>query len=390
MNVLSITSDINVLREKSAAREELIKRSQLAHHLVVIVLNTELNRYPIDKVSDTLLILPTNSFARFLTPFRALRQARRELYLQGRLQADIVEGDDPSWAGFVAWLIANRYRAPYQLSMDRNVLSASYGRQSLLHTLQRALAHFLVRRAHAITIASENIRASLAEISAVVADRAIMEPHFMDIDAFQKEPVRVDLAAKYPQFKFIMLMATPLEKWANVQLAIAALAGITRLYPSVGLIIVGDGSQRHALQSQARRAGVSDNVVFENWNDDIFSYFKSARVFLMTAPFEEYADSLAIAAAAGCAIVTTPVGIATSIIEDGVSGFICEANDSERFAASVILMLRKPELCVQVRMSVSLAIQKFMSSDEAAYLEFVKRAWEQAVATAAKEKQSFS
>jgi glycosyltransferase involved in cell wall biosynthesis len=234
-----------------------------------------------------------------------------------------------------------------------------------------------------LVINSEGIRASLADISTAIADRALMAPHFMDIDAFAREPIRVDLAAKYPQFKVVMLVVAPLEKPSNVQLAITILAGVTRLYPHVGLVIVGDGALSGKLHTYAKKVGMEERIAFETSTDNLSSYFKTARIFIMTAPYEDSDDSIGHAAAASCAIVTTKVGLAPMILEDSVSGFLCEPDDAQRFIASVILMLRKPATCDSIRLNGHLAIEKYMNSDEAGYLNFVKESWEKTISMAA-------
>jgi glycosyltransferase involved in cell wall biosynthesis len=379
MNILMITSDLNVLREGSPARVEMEKQATLAKHVVVIVLNTSRNRYPTQKLSDALLLLPTNSYLSILTAWRASYLARRELYFQGQLQADLVVAEDPGFSGFVGWIIARRFHRPLLLHLPLNVLPSGYGKQSLAHAWRRLVARFLVRRSQAITIRSEATRAALADISTAIADRALMMPHFMDIESFQKEPVRIDLSAKYPQFKLVILMVAPLEPSSNVQLAITVLAGVVRLYPGVGLIVVGEGSLEGKLKSYAKKVQMQEHVIFERPTENISSYFKSARIFIVTAPYEEFGDTLAMAAAASCAIVTTKVGIAPAIIEDGVSGFLCEANDAPRYVASIILLIRKPAVCDSVRLNANLSIQKYMDSDEATYLNFTKESWEKTI-----------
>src|SRR5665213_1578452 len=94
MNVLLITSDLNVLRDRSAARVAMGKYATLTKHMVVIVLNTNRNRYPVDKISDSLLIIPTNSYFGILAPLTALRLVRREIFFQGCLLYTSDAADD--------------------------------------------------------------------------------------------------------------------------------------------------------------------------------------------------------------------------------------------------------------------------------------------------------
>jgi glycosyltransferase involved in cell wall biosynthesis len=383
MNILLITSDLNVLREQSPARLEMEKYATLAKHVVVIVLNTRRDRYALVKASESLLILPANAYAPIFLPLAALRLAKRELYFQGKLQTDVIMGQDLGIAGFVARFLSNRFKVPLLLRITRDILSRGYASQSYAHSMRTKLASFLVRRAQGLIISTEGIRASLADISTAIADRAMIAPHFMDIDALSMEPIHVDLLAKYPQFKVIMLAVAPLEKPYNVQLAITILAGVVRLFPHIGLVIVGNGSLSGKLRSYARKIGMEAHVAFETSTENISSYLKSSRIFLVTAPYEEYADTIEQAAAASCAIVTTKVGIAPAIIEDGVTGFLCEPEDAPRFVASVILMLRKPSTCDSIRLNGHLAIEKYMDSDEATYLKFIKEAWDKTVSISA-------
>ncbi len=102
----------------------------------------------------------------------------------------------------------------------------------------------------------------------------------------------------------------------------------------------------------------------------------------MTGSHEGYDDTLAYAAAASCAIVSTKVGIANVLVEDGVSGYLCGEDDAAHFTECIIAMIRKPALCDTVRLNANLSIQKFMSSDEEAYLKFLQGSWETAITMA--------
>lgn len=379
MNVLSITGDLNALREKSSKSALIAQLGSSVRHLVVIVLNERKNRYGIKKVSDSLLVVPTNSLVRALAPLQALRIARRELFFQGQLQADVIFADDPLYAGVAGMIISRIFKRPLCVFIPTNILSARYGQQSFAHLARMMIARFVVRRADSLAIASESIRASLADMSTAIADRALMSPHFMDVDAFQKEPIRVDLTQKYPQFKFLMLAVAPLVPSSNLKLAIKVVARVVRVYPFVGLVIVGEGPERAALLAYAQELGVADRIAFENWSDNLASYFKTARVFLVTAPFDEYLDTIEQAAAASCAIISTRVGVAPTIIEDSVSGFLCEIHEEEKYAAEIILLIRKPEVCNSIRLNANLALQNFITHDAGEYLKFHSQLWERAL-----------
>jgi glycosyltransferase involved in cell wall biosynthesis len=82
--------------------------------------------------------------------------------------------------------------------------------------------------------------------------------------------------------------------------------------PQAGLIIVGSGSEADRLTSLVKKHGLEKSVMFEPWADQgtLYSYYKTADLFLVTSLFEGYGMTLVEAHAAGCKIVSTDVGVA--------------------------------------------------------------------------------
>jgi glycosyltransferase involved in cell wall biosynthesis len=248
------------------------------------------------------------------------------------------------------------------------------------------IARYLTHHADSLHVTSENTRATLADMSTSLVDRAVVSKRYMDIEAFQKEPIHVDLSAKYPQFKMILLVVAPLVRSSNVDRAIEILAGVIKVFPYAGLVIVGDGPMLPRLKKRSRKIDVAERVAFESPNDNMSSYYKTARFFLRTASFEDHDETLIWAAASSCAIVTTKSGSAEAIITDGVSGFLCDEYDTARFIDCIVSMIHKPELGNKIRLNASIAVQNYMSSDLPAHLASYKKAWEQAVASSSAPK----
>lgn len=378
-NVLMITSDANVLREGTTARNTIEEYSRLTKRLVVIALNNASDTYEPKKVSDSLWILPTNSPFWFLAPRKAHTIAKRELFFQGKLQTDLISAQDPLLSGFTAFFIARSFRKPLHVIIEKNIFSAHYEESSLIKAIKSYIGRFVVHRASAMLAASESIRASLADISPAVADRAIVALPFMDVDSFQREPIKVNLSAKYPQFKFILLAAAPLSPSYNLSLAVTSFRAIDTQYPHAGLIIVGEGSQRKRLALLAAQLGVGRKVVFEKWNSNMNSYYKTAHVVLFTSRDEEYGQSISEAAACGAAMVSTRVGMAPSIVEQGVSGYLCDATDPGCFSSSVMKMLKDPALRERIKVNVAQFLEKHVGTSRAESLARLKESWDAAI-----------
>lgn len=379
VNVLMITSDTNVLRAGTARRSEIEEYSRLAKRLVVIVLNDGRDRYLPQKISDSLWILPANAPFRLLSPWTARRIARRELFFQGKLQADLISAQDPLLAGFAGYLISRAFGKPLHVAIEINIFSPYYAESSVFKEARSYMGGFIARRASSLLAASESIRAGLADISPAVADRAIVAPPFIDVDSFQKEPIEVNIAAKYPQFKFILLAPAPLSPSQNLGLAISAFRTIDAQYPHAGLIIVGEGPQLRKLRTLAAQLGIGRKVIFEKWNANINSYYKTAHIVLFTPLYEEYGQSISAAAACGAAIVSTNVGVATAVIEQGASGYLCGAQDVGCFATSIMKMLKDPALRERIKVNVPQFLEKHVGTSRKESLRRFKESWENAL-----------
>ncbi|GIW68437.1 MAG: hypothetical protein KatS3mg099_385 [Candidatus Parcubacteria bacterium] len=84
--------------------------------------------------------------------------------------------------------------------------------------------------------------------------------------------------------------------------------------PHACLVMVGDGSERPALEAKARRLGVGERVVFPGWQEDAFAWIAGADAFLLTSFHEGFGRALVEAALAGKPIVSTDVGIVGEIL----------------------------------------------------------------------------
>lgn len=102
-----------------------------------------------------------------------------------------------------------------------------------------------------------------------------------------------------------------LEPIKNYSLSIDAFAKLLRLRPTaprVILVLVGDGSQRAALESQAERLGVSDSVRFLGWNAKIEEVLQGLDLFTLSSHSEGTSISLLEAMSTGLCAVVTDVG----------------------------------------------------------------------------------
>ena len=108
--------------------------------------------------------------------------------------------------------------------------------------------------------------------------------------------------------------------------------------------IVGDGTERLALERMAKEAGLQQ-VSFEGFQKDPTPYYEEAAVFVMASDFEGWPMVLGEAMRQGCVpVLFNSFASASDIVEDGVSGFLIKTFDKKQFAQRLEVLMENDEL----------------------------------------------
>ena len=131
-----------------------------------------------------------------------------------------------------------------------------------------------------------------------------------------------------------------IERQKGFDVLIRALARIDH----GSLVLVGDGSERGALEELVRTVGVADRVVWAGWNDDARSYLGSFDVFVLPSRFEGFPLALLEALLARSAVVATDVGSVAEAVFDGETGLLVPPEDPVALAHAIERLLVDADL----------------------------------------------
>jgi glycosyltransferase involved in cell wall biosynthesis len=309
--------DRNILKAGSDAHKRMQEYSALVDELHIIVFSQEKQK---EQHTGNLTIYPTNSRTRWLYISDAVCIAR------AIADPDVVTAQDPFETGLAGWLITRKNNAALQLQIHTDFLSPSFRKESALNRMRVVLARFLIPRASCLRVVSGRIKNALVREFGVTPSAIAVLPIFTDTEHFRNAPVTTDLHKKYPQFDFIVLMASRLTREKNIPLALDALCEVVKKHPKTGLVVVGNGPEEKKLKTESHK--LKTNIVFEPWADDLASHYKTADLFLLTSDYEGYARSVVEASAAGLPVVMTDVGTAGELIQDGRNGLVVPTGDA--------------------------------------------------------------
>lgn len=120
---------------------------------------------------------------------------------------------------------------------------------------------------------------------------------------------------------------------------IEALAGVLRQRSAVRGLVIGDGSERPALEARASALGIRDAIVFIDSCVDTARYLALMDVFVFPSVKEGLGIALLEALAAGRACVASRIGGIGDIVSDGVNGILVPVGDAAAIGNAVVRLV---------------------------------------------------
>lgn len=155
--------------------------------------------------------------------------------------------------------------------------------------------------------------------------------------ALQRHEARVALGIA--DDAFVAGTVGRLDPVKNLQLLLQAHALLVDRHPNFRTVIVGDGSERAALEQKAAALGVSGSVIFTGYRQDVRLLMPAFDVYVNCSTYEGVSLTILEAMASTLPVVATPVGGNPEVVVDLETGLLVPAN--ARTLADAILSLAK-------------------------------------------------
>ena len=148
-------------------------------------------------------------------------------------------------------------------------------------------------------------------------------PNGIDFDSIDK--------VKKADDRYDVIFVGRLIKEKNVNLLLKALMKVKESIPDITAVIIGDGPEKSQLKKLALELGLSKNVTFMEFresHDEILSYMKSSKVFVLPSKREGFGIVALEANASGLLVITLdyPMNATKELIIHGYNGFISQSS----------------------------------------------------------------
>jgi len=369
-----ISTDRKIFEAGSPVAKRMIEYGEVFGELHIVIFSLEQQGFARTQLSKNVFAYPTNSYGKFFYIRDAVRIGKKiadTIYFG----ETALSTQDPFETGIVGFLLKHKTRLPLQVQIHTDFYSKQFYDGSLLNWLRFEISRFIIPRSDGIRVVREKIAQDLIKHFKIKKERITTLPIFLDIQKIRDYPITVNLKQKYPQLEKIILIASRLNREKRVDLALKAFAQIEKKFLRVGVVIVGSGPEKGKLETMVRSLGLTGRVFFEEWQQDIFSYYKTATVFLHTSEFEGFGMTLVEAAASGCPIISTNVGIAQDVLNDGTSALICPVGDKSCLANKLITFFENPLVERTLKQEAQKDIERLVIQKET-YLSLYKNSLE--------------
>src|SRR3989344_3201427 len=331
IKVIVIGMDRKVFEEGSSVRKRLFSQRELFAELHVIVFARQSHELCAEQHGN-LWLYPPNSLARWLYGRDAVARARGVARQRGMTNADsVITAQDPFECALAGYLTSKRTTLPLHVQIHTDYVTPYFSQLSWLNRARVFIADYIIPRATGIRVVSERVAGS-------VRARIKKNVPIMLLPVFS-EHARKWAAKPLRRFKkeetdsCLVLMPSRFAPEKDFPTAIDAFDKARRLGSFIGLIIVGEGSEKEKIQSDIRARGLSRIIKMELWIQDLSSLYRVSDIVLSTSRFEGYGLVLLEAAIHGQPVVTTDVGIARELVLPPFERFICPVGDSVYIAA---------------------------------------------------------
>ncbi|GIW20581.1 MAG: hypothetical protein KatS3mg065_0877 [Chloroflexota bacterium] len=186
-------------------------------------------------------------------------------------------------------------------------------------------------------------RAIVAKIAEERGDAAPVELIYngVDLSRYDHQEPCCTLREEYglpPDAQLVGVVAR-LEPEKGHPTLLAAWPEVVRRCPQAYLLVVGEGSQRDALEALAAELGIADHVVFTGRRDDVPAVTAALDVAVLPSYREAQGLVILEAMALGRPVVASNVGGIPEVIDDGVSGLLVPPGDPVALAGAIVRLL---------------------------------------------------
>lgn len=265
----------------------------------------------------------------------------RKLFLQQKVQVVHTHGINPFFYGTIGAILA---KVPVKIQTDHARGVFPVARKEMVSEM--ILSWFVNR----IVAVSEGVKSDLVKYEHISPEK--IQVIYNGIDA-SKYCVKIDERKKRKELGIdrddkVIGVGVRLSEQKGIKYLIDAVSLLSKSFPNVKLLIIGDGECRTGLEKLASSCGITDKVIFTGFRSDIPEILQIIDVYALPSLWEGHPLVLLEAMAVGKPVVATDIPGNRETVEHGKTGMLVPTRNSEELTDSLLMMLKNNEMRIKM------------------------------------------
>ncbi|MFT5707579.1 MAG: glycosyltransferase involved in cell wall biosynthesis [Oceanospirillaceae bacterium] len=144
--------------------------------------------------------------------------------------------------------------------------------------------------------------------------------------------------------EYDLILIGRLSEVKRVDRFLYAIEQAKKKLPKLNAVIVGDGPDKKELKELAIQLGISDDINFVGWQNNVHLWLQKSRCFVLTSDSEGLSQALIQAMMTGVPAITSDVGDLSDLTKGGYNGYLVSELTSENFSTLFIKMFKDKSL----------------------------------------------
>ena len=231
-----------------------------------------------------------------------------------------------------------------------------------------AITKFSIEKSDRLTAVSRFLQEETMSAFGCTGCRIEVIPNFVDPTVYDRARYP-GAAGAFGDGRPVLMHISNFRPVKRVADIVRVFARVNAVIPSL-LVMVGDGPDRVVAEREAARLGVQHQVMFLGKIETVSPLLASADLYLLPTDRESFGLSALEALASGTPVIGANVGGLPEVVDDGVTGALCDVGDVDAMAAAALRILGERDVWrTMSRAAAADARQRYALNDVVAHYE---------------------
>jgi teichuronic acid biosynthesis glycosyltransferase TuaC len=265
--------------------------------------------------------------------YKGIKRTIEEIY--NNFKFDLIHANVALPDGYAAMKLSKMYRKPFLVTIHGQDAYTTIKRDRRC----RSNVELVLKNSQKVVVVSSRLKDILLEqIGLWLADKLEVVGNGVNIEAV------IDIEPNNRLEPYLLTVGYLIERKAH-KYVIQAFARLTKKYPALKYVIIGDGPERKNLSDLVKKLGLQSKVRFLGIRShkEVFLYMKKCRVFVLPSWDEAFGVVYVEAMANGKPVIGCKGEGIDGIILNGYNGILVKPRDVDSLVKALDFLLSHPE-----------------------------------------------